>query len=57
MDAQKYKCKVCGGSGLLMDNEQWEYTCSICHGDRFIASFETAERLQVDENHRIIEKL
>lgn len=26
-------CKACDGTGLLSDDEQWQYRCSVCNGD------------------------
>ncbi|GIO24293.1 hypothetical protein [Oceanobacillus sp. J11TS1] len=55
MGSQEFACKACDGSGLLMDDEQWQYTCTICHGDGFVAAVEKTEKLQVDENNRVID--
>ncbi|MBM7554209.1 hypothetical protein [Thalassobacillus pellis] len=51
-------CKACDGSGLLMDDEEWRYTCSICGGDGVFLqgeSPEPSERLDVDEMNRTLE--
>ncbi|WP_162840601.1 MULTISPECIES: hypothetical protein [Gracilibacillus] len=55
MGSQQFACKACDGTGLLMDDNQWQYTCSICHGDGYIARMETVEKLEVDETNRVIE--
>ncbi|WP_163578451.1 hypothetical protein [Gracilibacillus thailandensis] len=52
------KCKACEGTGLLMDDEEWRYTCSICHGDGFISRYESKENMElidVDLNKRTLE--
>lgn len=55
MGSQEFACKACDGTGLLRDDEQWQYTCTICHGDGFVSVFEAPEKLQVDENHRVMD--
>ncbi|UOQ48055.1 hypothetical protein MUN88_18680 [Gracilibacillus caseinilyticus] len=57
MGSQHMKCKACDGTGLLMDDEEWRYTCSICHGDGFISRYESKENqdlLDVDLNSRTL---
>ncbi|WP_228275573.1 hypothetical protein [Gracilibacillus oryzae] len=51
------KCKACEGSGMLMDDEQWHYTCSICNGDGFVSRYEEDQHtiIDTDVNHRIID--
>ncbi|ENH97170.1 hypothetical protein J416_06982 [Gracilibacillus halophilus YIM-C55.5] len=46
--SQDMRCKACDGSGLLMDDEEWRYTCSICNGDGFVSKYEAAENDIVD---------
>ncbi|WP_175480464.1 hypothetical protein [Gracilibacillus ureilyticus] len=51
------RCKACEGSGMLMDDEQWHYTCSICNGDGFVSKVEEDDHpiIDTDVNHRILE--
>lgn len=51
-------CLACDGEGLLMDDEEWHYTCKICggsgyrpqHGDVY-----NRELADVDETNRILD--
>ncbi|WP_181397538.1 MULTISPECIES: hypothetical protein [Gracilibacillus] len=49
------RCKACEGSGLLMDDEEWHYTCTICNGDGFVSRYEEKEMRETDPNNRIID--
>ncbi|WP_163536634.1 hypothetical protein [Gracilibacillus sp. YIM 98692] len=58
MGSQEMKCKACEGSGLLMDDEEWHYTCTICNGDGFVSKFEesaTPDLTEMDQNNRTLE--
>ncbi|WP_176222073.1 hypothetical protein [Tuberibacillus sp. Marseille-P3662] len=51
-------CKACDGEGLLMDDEEWRYTCSVCGGDGIIdpgESLKPSEPFSVDEMNRTLE--
>ena len=51
-------CKACDGSGLLMDDEQWQYTCTVCGGDGVIHPGERVgsnRPIAVDAMKRILE--
>ncbi|WP_408007681.1 hypothetical protein ACJROX_23760 [Pseudalkalibacillus sp. A8] len=51
-------CKACDGSGLLADDENWQYSCTVCGGDGIFTSGERPEPdhlFQVDENNRTLE--
>ncbi|WP_185819634.1 hypothetical protein [Salibacterium salarium] len=51
-------CKACDGSGLLMDDEQWKYSCSVCGGDGVLEAGENPEPegpFDVDGNNRTLE--
>lgn len=54
-----FDCPACGGTGLLADDEEWQYTCSICGGDGIVSKTEMAtrkpRRIEVDEMNRVIE--
>ncbi|MGP4076685.1 hypothetical protein [Halobacillus sp. K22] len=28
-------CLACDGEGLLMDDEEWKYTCKVCGGSGY----------------------
>ncbi len=51
-------CKACEGTGMLSDDEGWQYTCSVCRGegmfDGNIASA-SAKLMAVDENNRLLD--
>ncbi len=51
-------CKACDGSGLLADDENWQYSCTVCGGDGIFVSGdrpEPAHLFKVDENNRTME--
>ena len=49
------ECKACEGSGMLADDEGWQYECSVCHG-RGIAKEELPTRIMdVDANNRLLD--
>lgn len=48
-------CKACDGSGLLADDENWRYTCTVCNGDGKVhmdARNTYTNPMAVDENNR-----
>ncbi|WP_171051778.1 hypothetical protein [Alteribacter natronophilus] len=48
-------CLACEGSGLLMDDEEWHYTCTICGGSGEYTSSVASEVQDTDPNHRTLE--
>jgi len=51
-------CKACEGTGLLSDDENWKYTCSVCGGDGVLEAGESPEPsrpFMVDEMNRTLE--
>ncbi|WP_010278027.1 hypothetical protein [Paenibacillus senegalensis] len=51
-------CKACDGTGLLADDENWQYSCTVCGGDGVLLLGESPERsafFSVDENNRTME--
>lgn len=49
-------CRACEGTGILSDDEGWQYQCSVCHGDGLHSSKETEARvMNVDENNRLLD--
>ncbi|WP_179298725.1 hypothetical protein [Evansella halocellulosilytica] len=52
------RCKACDGSGLLMDDEEWRYPCTVCGGDGVMSLGEKPEPdkpFSVDQNNRTLE--
>ncbi len=37
------RCKACDGTGLLADDEFWQYTCTVCGGDGLVSPGESPE--------------
>lgn len=50
-------CKACDGTGLLADQEFWQYRCTICGGSGVMRSEndEVKDIIDVDETNRILE--
>ncbi|WP_163971474.1 hypothetical protein [Oceanobacillus halotolerans] len=50
-------CKACQGTGMLADDEGWQYKCRICNGDGLYNSADVrpSEILDVDETNRILD--
>lgn len=51
-------CKACEGTGLLSDDEGWQYNCSVCHGAGALQvgdSVTMTRKIEVDENNRILD--
>ncbi len=58
MGSQQFRCKACDGEGLLMDDESWRYTCTVCRGDGFVSKYENQDEVaigHVDENKRYLD--
>ncbi|TCT17250.1 hypothetical protein EDD68_13223 [Melghiribacillus thermohalophilus] len=58
MEADEHICPACEGAGLLMDDEFWHYTCSVCGGDGVIDPEDLQGRkevIDVDEMKRTLE--
>jgi len=47
-------CKACQGSGMLADDEGWQYECSVCHGTGKVIE-KAAKIKSVDENNRLLD--
>ena len=50
-------CKACEGTGMLADDEGWQYNCSVCRGEGVLpvnAAKQSAEIMDVDENNRLL---
>lgn len=51
-------CKACEGTGMLADDEGWQYKCSVCNGDGTYDTADitrTARVMAVDENNRLLD--
>lgn len=51
-------CKACDGTGLLADDENWQYGCTVCGGDGIISpedSLEPDGTFAIDDNNRTME--
>lgn len=58
MTQRENMCKACDGTGMLSDDEGWQYNCSVCHGDGIYSSSDKerpAEVMSVDENNRLLD--
>lgn len=49
------RCRACEGTGMLSDDEGWQYTCSICHGDGNYQVEADQKVMEVDENNRLLD--
>lgn len=49
------RCKACEGTGMLADDEGWQYACSVCHGKGEWSEMESARIMSVDENNRLLD--
>ncbi|GAB3046331.1 hypothetical protein [Virgibacillus ainsalahensis] len=51
-------CKACEGTGMLSDDEGWQYKCSVCHGDGLYNQTDASKGVRimsVDENNRLLD--
>lgn len=52
-------CRACDGTGLLADDENWQYNCTICGGSGVFNMGEIpaarTQHLDVDEMNRTLE--
>lgn len=49
-------CKACEGTGMLSDDEGWQYQCSVCHGDGINSEdMKSVRVMEVDENNRLLD--
>lgn len=53
---QENICKACEGTGMLADDEGWQYNCSVCRGSGLIpGEHPNAKVMEVDENNRLLD--
>lgn len=58
MISRENTCKACEGTGMLSDDEGWQYKCSVCNGDGIYAKSDASEPariMSVDENNRLLD--
>lgn len=48
-------CLACNGTGKLLDDEGWQYKCSVCHGTGEKLEGQETKILSVDENNRLLD--
>lgn len=51
-------CKACDGTGMLSDDEGWQYECSVCGGDGIHSESDKkkgARVMSVDETNRLLD--
>lgn len=53
---REHTCRACEGTGMLADDEGWQYECSVCHGEGNInpAEEKPTRIMSVDENNRLL---
>lgn len=49
------ECIACQGSGMLADDEGWQYNCSVCNGTGELLENKEARIMEVDENNRLLD--
>ncbi len=57
MTEREETCKACEGTGMLADDEGWQYECSVCHGSGTVSEddLKPVRVLAVDENNRLLD--
>jgi DnaJ-class molecular chaperone len=48
-------CKACHGTGMLADDEGWQYECSVCHGTGEVDPEKEVRIYAVDDNNRLLD--
>jgi len=54
----KLECKACAGTGMLADDEGWQYNCSVCFGSGQMNPNDDTRDVKVmtvDENNRLLD--
>jgi len=52
---RKEACQACQGTGMMADDEGWQYQCSVCHGSGHFEEDRDARIMEVDENNRLLD--
>lgn len=55
MSKTNEECKACNGTGMLADDEGWQYECSVCHGEGIMSDEKPTKILSVDETNRLLD--
>lgn len=55
MSERNEHCPACEGTGLLSDDEGWQYECSVCHGEGTKQATREIKVLEVDRNNRLLD--
>lgn len=58
MAGKENRCKACEGTGMLSDDEGWQYNCSVCRGSGSVnpaSEPQPAKLMSVDENNRLLD--
>lgn len=48
-------CLACEGTGMLSDDEGWQYKCSVCHGTGKTQQNVSVKIMSTDENNRLLD--
>lgn len=48
-------CLACDGSGKQIDDEGWQYQCSVCHGIGKVDDASETKVMQTDDNNRLLD--
>ncbi|MEK3936584.1 hypothetical protein MKY41_14800 [Sporosarcina sp. FSL W7-1349] len=48
-------CKACEGSGMLADDEGWQYACKVCGGGGVLKAANGSHVMEVDPNNRLLD--
>ncbi|MFD1204634.1 MULTISPECIES: hypothetical protein [Sporosarcina] len=52
-------CRACEGTGMLSDDEGWQYACSVCHGNGvLLVTSQLRPEVSVkdvDQNNRLLD--
>lgn len=53
---REYTCRACEGTGMLADDEGWQYECSVCHGKGHVQPGDQRQTkiMSVDDNNRLL---
>lgn len=49
------RCLACEGTGKQVDDEGWQYMCSVCHGTGELKNIDDTKIMEVDENNRLLD--
>ncbi|WP_404451020.1 hypothetical protein LG329_11810 [Virgibacillus necropolis] len=52
---REHTCMACEGTGMLADDEGWQYKCSICDGGGMLNDTNPTKLFDVDANNRLLD--